>query len=68
VSEERASCRIASLTLRVTWFLPVALLREAYDGVAGHKRPGLPKGLPVDNAERQAAELTARIGALMAAK
>jgi lysophospholipase L1-like esterase len=37
------------------------LRRDAYVGAAGHKRPGVAKGLPVDEAEAKAAELTERI-------
>ena len=35
--------------------------RDAYVGEAGHKRPGVPKGLPVEEAEAKAAELTKQI-------
>lgn len=41
------------------------LLRDSYVGTAGHKRPGIAQGLPVDEAEAQAAELTAQIEKLM---
>jgi len=37
------------------------LRRDAYVGEAGHKRPGVAKGLPVEEAEAKAAELTKRI-------
>ncbi len=43
----------------------VDLLRDAYVAAAGHKRPGVAKGLPVAEAERQAEELTERIGKLV---
>ncbi len=39
----------------------VNLLRDAYVGAAGHKRPGVAKGLPVEEAESKAAELTKKI-------
>ncbi len=38
-----------------------AVRRDAYLGAAGHKRPGVAKGLPIEEAEKKAAELTARI-------
>jgi lysophospholipase L1-like esterase len=44
----------------------INLLRDSYVGAAGHKRPGIKPGLPVTEAEKQAAELTARIQKLMA--
>ena len=45
----------------------VNILRDAYVGAAGHKRPGVAAGLPVAEAEQQAAELSARIQKLLAA-
>ncbi|HTI49689.1 MAG TPA: SGNH/GDSL hydrolase family protein, partial [Planctomycetaceae bacterium] len=39
----------------------VILLRDAYVGAAGHKRPGVAAGLPIPEAEKKAAELTAQI-------
>lgn len=39
----------------------VGVLRDAYVAAAGHKRPGVAKGLPVEQAEAKAAELTAKI-------
>jgi lysophospholipase L1-like esterase len=42
----------------------VDLLRDAYVAAAGHKRPGVAKGLPLEDAERKAAELTAKIHSL----
>jgi len=39
----------------------VNVLRDAYVSAAGHKRPGVAKGLPVAEAEKQAAELSLRI-------
>ena len=44
----------------------VQVLRDAYVGAAGHKRPGVAPGLPVPEAEKQAAELSARIRQIMA--
>jgi pimeloyl-ACP methyl ester carboxylesterase/lysophospholipase L1-like esterase len=44
----------------------VNLLRDAYVGTAGHKRPGVAQGLPVTEAEKQAEELSARIEKLLA--
>lgn len=46
----------------------VSLLRDAYVGTAGHKRPGVAKGLPIPEAERKAAELSAKIHELLTAK
>lgn len=43
----------------------VNLLRDSYVGTAGHKRPGVAKGLPPAEAEKQAEDLTARIGKLV---
>lgn len=37
------------------------LRRDSYVGTAGHKRPGVAKGLPVKDAEERAEELTHRI-------
>jgi lysophospholipase L1-like esterase len=39
----------------------VAILRDAYVGAAGHKRPGVAAGLPILEAEQQAAEITAKL-------
>jgi pimeloyl-ACP methyl ester carboxylesterase/lysophospholipase L1-like esterase len=39
----------------------VNVLRDSYVGTAGHKRPGLAKGLPVAEAEQQVRELSAQI-------
>jgi lysophospholipase L1-like esterase len=36
----------------------MAVLRDSYLSTAGHKRPGMAKGLPVEEAEKAAAELT----------
>ena len=41
------------------------LLRDSYVGTAGHLRPGVAKGLPVEEANQKAAELTAKINALL---
>jgi lysophospholipase L1-like esterase len=38
------------------------LLRDSYVGAAGHLRPGVAKGLPVEEAKQKAAEITAKIG------
>jgi lysophospholipase L1-like esterase len=43
------------------------VLRDAYVAKAGHKRPGVAKGLPLDEADRQAAELTEQIKKLLMA-
>lgn len=45
--------------------LRVNLLRDSYVGTAGHKRPGVARGLPVAEAERQAQELSAQIDKLV---
>jgi lysophospholipase L1-like esterase len=42
-------------------------LRDAYVAKAGHKRPGVAKGLPLEEAEGKAADLTKQIQALLAA-
>lgn len=39
----------------------VALLRDAYVGAAGHKRPGIARGLPIWDAEKQADEINTRL-------
>jgi lysophospholipase L1-like esterase len=44
----------------------MSVLRDAYVGAAGHKRPGVAKGLPVVEAEAKAADLTAKIRATLA--
>jgi lysophospholipase L1-like esterase len=41
----------------------VAVLRDAYISAAGHKRPGVAKGLPVNEAEAKATELSMKIAA-----
>ncbi|WP_425619476.1 SGNH/GDSL hydrolase family protein [Anatilimnocola sp. NA78] len=41
------------------------VLRDSYVGTAGHKRPGVAKGLPVDEANQKAAEISAKIAALL---
>lgn len=43
----------------------VHALRDAYVATAGHKRPGVAKGLPLEEAEKKAAELSARIQELV---
>lgn len=40
----------------------MAILRDAYVAAAGHRRPGVARGLPLDEARIRAAELTAQIG------
>ena len=42
----------------------VNVLRDAYVSTAGHKRPGVAAGLPLPEAEKQAAELTGKIQSL----
>jgi len=41
------------------------LLRDAWLTATGHKRPGVASGLPLSEAEKQAAELTKQIAALL---
>lgn len=41
------------------------VLRDAYLSAAGHKRPGIGKGLPVSEADAKAAELSEKIRALV---
>jgi lysophospholipase L1-like esterase len=43
----------------------MSVLRDAYVAAAGHKRPGVAKGLPIPEALAQAAKLTQQIAALM---
>ena len=43
----------------------LSVLRDAYVGAAGHKRPGVAAGLPVAEAESKAQELTQRIDAVI---
>lgn len=43
----------------------VAVLRDAYVSAAGHLRPGVAKGLPVEEAEAKARDLTTRILAIV---
>lgn len=43
----------------------MTVLRNAYVGGAGHKRPGVRPGLPVPEAEQRAAELTEQINCLL---
>lgn len=45
-----------------------SLLRDSYVGTAGHKRPGVAKGLPIPEAEQKAAELTKKIKHAIAPK
>jgi lysophospholipase L1-like esterase len=44
------------------------LLKDAWLTEIGHKRPGMRRGLPLEEAERKAAEVDAEIGKLLAAK
>lgn len=46
----------------------MSVLRDAYVSKAGHKRPGVAMGLPIDQAEEKAAALTKQIDALLIAK
>jgi len=41
------------------------ILRDAYHSAAGHKRPGIRKGLPVAKAEQQAQELSKQLSTLL---
>ena len=43
----------------------MSVLRDAYVAAAGHKRPGVAKGLPVEEAESKANELTERVTAIV---
>lgn len=45
----------------------MGILRDSYVGTAGHKRPGVAKGMPIEEAEKKAAELTAKIKSLIEA-
>jgi hypothetical protein len=42
----------------------LTVLRDAYVGAAGHKRPGVAQGLPIAEAQAKAAELTLTINEL----
>jgi lysophospholipase L1-like esterase len=44
----------------------MSVLRDANVAAAGHKRPGVAKGLPIDEATKKADELTAKIRELLA--
>ena len=44
----------------------MSILRDAYVAAAGHKRPGVAKGLPIDEATKKADELTGKIRELLA--
>lgn len=46
----------------------VAVLRDAYVAAAGHKRPGVGKGLPVPEADAKADEFTAKLLSIVADK
>ena len=43
----------------------MSILRDAYVSAAGHKRPGVAKGLPLEKAEAEAAKLTQQIQSLL---
>ncbi len=43
----------------------VGVLRDAYVGAAGHKRPGIAPGLPLPEADKRAADLTDQIQKLL---
>jgi hypothetical protein len=43
----------------------VNVLRDAYVAAAGHKRPGVAKGLPIAEAEAKAHELSEKIGQVL---
>lgn len=43
----------------------MSILRDAYVSAAGHKRPGVAKGLPVAEANAKAAELTKKIAEIL---
>ena len=45
----------------------MGILRDSYVATAGHKRPGVAKGMPIEEAEKKAAELTAKIKSLVEA-
>ncbi|HTN76444.1 MAG TPA: SGNH/GDSL hydrolase family protein [Pirellulaceae bacterium] len=42
----------------------MSVRRDAYVSAAGHKRPGVAKGLPIEAAEAKAAEITTKLDAL----
>jgi hypothetical protein len=46
----------------------MSVLRDAYVAKAGHKRPGVGAGLPLEQAEQKAVELTKQIEALLKTK
>jgi len=43
----------------------MSVLRDAYVAAAGHKRPGVATGLPVSEAEKKAAEISAGIAEVL---
>lgn len=45
----------------------MAIIRDAYLSSAGHKRPGMTKGVPIEVAEAKAKQLTAEIEKILAA-
>jgi lysophospholipase L1-like esterase len=64
-AQEMLAARGASPQLLPLIRQRVNVLRDAYVGTAGHKRPGVAKGLPVAEAEKKAAELTREIDRLL---
>jgi len=61
IGDERTAAEAEPVSLRP--FMPdclarMRLLRQAYVGAAGHLRPGIQAGLPVAEAEAQAAKIT----------
>ncbi len=60
-----AADHVSTKTLRIIE-KRMALLRNAYLTAAGHQRPGIAKGLPLEEAQAQAAALTAEINRLAA--
>ncbi|QDU30063.1 GDSL-like Lipase/Acylhydrolase [Anatilimnocola aggregata] len=43
----------------------LSTLRDSYVGTAGHKRPGVAKGLPIEEATKKAEEITAKLNDLL---
>jgi len=43
----------------------VTLIRDSYVATAGHKRPGMPTGLPIDEAETKSGEISRKIETLL---
>lgn len=59
---KQIKCPVAVLSLSEQ---RVNVLRDSYVATAGHKRPGVAKGLAVDEAEREAKEITLKIEQLL---